>query len=95
MLLGITSTKYRIARNFGGQNFGGFAKNRFWRLIFWRIDAKADIHAHVYPILVVKILAFREQSAKSAKILTTKISRYTVCASLSEGSTEHHTGLAG
>ena len=33
--------KYRIARNFGGQNFGGFAKNRFWRLIFWRIDAKA------------------------------------------------------
>ena len=70
---------YRIARrNFGGQNFGGFAKNRFWQLIFWRIDAKADIHAHVYPILAVKILAFREQSAKSVKILTTKISRYTV-----------------
>ena len=69
---------YRIARNFGGQNFGGFGKNRFWRLIFWRIDAKADIHAHVYPILAVKILAFREQSAKSAKILITKISRYTV-----------------
>ena len=40
-------SQYRIARNFGGQNFGGFAKNRFWRLIFWRIDAKADIHAHV------------------------------------------------
>ena len=70
---------YRIARNFGGQNFGGFAKYRFWRLIFWRIDAKADIHAHVYPILAVKILDFREQSAKTAKILTTKISRYTVC----------------
>ena len=67
----------RIARNFGGQNFGGFAKNRFLRLIFWRIVAKADIHAHVYPILAVKILAFREQSAK---ILTTKISRYTVAS---------------
>ena len=33
---------------------------------------------YVYLILAVKILAFREQSAKSAKILTTKISRYTV-----------------
>ena len=39
---------YRIARNFGGQNFGEFAKNRFWRLIFLRIDAKVDRHTQSF-----------------------------------------------
>ena len=58
---------YRIARNFGGQNFGGFAKNRFWRLIFWQIDAKADIHAHVHPILAVKIWRFESNPPNPPK----------------------------
>ena len=63
----LTIRLYRIVRNFGRQNFGEFAKNRFWRLIFWRIDAKADRHTPNHFIL-----AFRVQSAKFAKILSTK-----------------------
>ena len=63
---------YHIAKNFGGQNLGEFAKNRFWWLKFWWIDAKADRHSHNHFILAVKILA------KFAKILSTKMSHYTV-----------------
>ena len=59
-----------------------YAKNRFWRLILWRIDAKADRHTQNHFILVVKILAFRVKSAKFTKILSTKISRCMVYSTL-------------
>ena len=42
------------SEKFWWTKFGEFAKNKFWRLIFWRLDAKADRHTHNRFILVVK-----------------------------------------